>query len=150
MRYVNVLLWTSVWYSGVGFHLKPKFHCAMIYHSVVKSFWDFVQSTITSKFGTLVLHINAKKNYAIRFSKSLLFIFSWFYVWKFRVNVSFNIVSRQIYNGTFRVETSRCRCRISLPGKHANIARSWDLSKTTACIHIQIVVYCPVCRRLLF
>ena len=128
-------------------HLKPKFLCAIIYHSVVKSFWDFVQSTIISKCGTLVLHINANKTRAIRFSKSLLLIFSWFYVWKFRVNVSFNIVSRRIYSDTLRAETSRYRCRISLPGKHANIARSWDLfpkyassthlkSKTTACIHI--------------
>ena len=47
------------------------------------------------------------------------------------------------------METSRCRCRINLPGKHANIARSWDLfpkyassthlkSKTTAYIHIYV------------
>ena len=38
--------------------------------------------------------------------------------------MSFNIVSRRIYSDTLRVETSRCR--ISLPGKHANIAKLWD------------------------
>ena len=55
------------------------------------------------------------------------------------------IQSRQIYSGTLRVETSRCR--ISLPGKHANIAKLWDLfpkcassthlkSKSPAYIHM--------------
>ena len=43
-----------------------------------------------------------RKTCAIRFSKFSLFIFSWFYVWKFRVNVSFNIVSLQIYSDTLR------------------------------------------------
>ena len=89
---------------------------------------------------------SCRKTCAIRFSKFSLFIFSWFYVWKFRVNVSFNIASRRIYSGTLRVETSRCR-GISLPGKHANIAKLWDLfpkcassthlkSKSTAYIHV--------------
>ena len=41
-----------------------------------------------------------RKSFAIRFSKYLLFFFSRFYVWKFRVNVSFNIVSRRIYSGS--------------------------------------------------
>ena len=89
----------------------------------------------------------------IRFSKFSLFIFSWFYVWKFRVNVSFNIVSRRIYSDTLRVETSRC-C-ISLPGKHTNIAKLWDLfpkcassthlkSKSTAYIHVKLKYKYPL------
>ena len=53
------------------------------------------------------------------------------------------------------METSWCRCRINLPGKHANIARSWDLfpkyassthlkSKTTAYIHIYVSYKYPL------
>ena len=67
----------------------------------------FVQSTIISRFGTLVLHINAEKPLRLDFQNLYCLFFSWFYVWKFRVNVSFNIVSRRIYSGTLRVETSR-------------------------------------------
>ena len=55
------------------------------------------------------------------------------------------------------METSQCRCRISLPGKHANIARSWDLfpkyassthlkNKTTAYIHIYVWYKYPLKR----
>ena len=77
-----------------------------------------------------------RKTCAIRFSKFSLFIFSWFYVWQFTVNVSFNIISRRIYSGTLRVETSRCR--ISLPGKHANIAKLWDLFRNyTSSTHLK-------------
>ena len=131
-------------------HLKSKFHCAIMYYWVVKSFRDFVQSTIISKFGTLVLHIYAEKPVRLDFRNLYYFFFSWFYVWKFRVNMS-----QRIYSGTLRVETSRCRWRISLPGKHANIARSWDLfpkyassthfkSKTTAYIHIYVLYKYPL------
>ena len=54
---------------------------------------------------------------------------------KFRVNVSFNILSQRIYSGTLGVETSQCL--ISFPGKHANFASSTHLkSKPIAYIHI--------------
>ena len=33
---------------GWFLHLKPKFHCAIIYYSVVKSFWHFAQRTTVS------------------------------------------------------------------------------------------------------
>ena len=140
---------TSVWYSGVGFRISnlnftvPWFITRLWNHFEICTEHDNFEIWYTCS------SYLCRKSFVIRFSKSLLFIFSRFYVWKFRVNVSFNIVSRRIYSGTLRVETSRCLCRISLPGKHANIARSWDFfpkyassthlkSKTNAYIHIYI------------
>ena len=55
-------LWSPLWvelsygtladkcmaFWGWFLHLKPKFHCAIIYYSVVKSFWDFAQRTTVS------------------------------------------------------------------------------------------------------
>ena len=123
------------WFS----HLKPKFHCAIFYFSVVKSFWDFVQSTIISQFRTLGLHIIAETAVWLDFRNLYYYFFPNFMFENLRVNVSFKIVSRRIYSGTIRVETSRCRCRISLPGKQANIARSWDLfPKYASCTHLKV------------
>ena len=149
LSYHMVRQLTSVWYSGVGFRISnlnftvPWFITRLWNHFEICTEHDNFEIWYTCS------SYLCRKSFAIRFSKSLLFIFSRFYVWKFRVNVSFNIVSRRIYSGTLRVETSRCRCRISLPGKHANIARSWDFfpkyassthlkSKTNAYIHIYV------------
>ena len=66
----------------------------------------FVQSTIISRFGTLVLHINAEKPLRLDF-QNLYCLFFPDFMFENLVNVSFNIVSRRIYSGTLRVETSR-------------------------------------------
>ena len=109
LSYHMVRQLTSVWYSGVGFRISnlnftvPWFITRLWNHFEICTEHDNFEIWYTCS------SYLCWKSFAIRFSKSLLFIFSWFYVWKFRVNVSFNIVSRRIYSGTLRVETSRSR-----------------------------------------
>ena len=100
-------------------------------------------------FGTLVLHINAENPVRLDFRNLYYLCFPDFMFENLELTCHLTSFHDEFIVAPSGWKPSGCRCRISLLGKHTNIARSFDLfpkyassthlkSKTTAYIHIYV------------